>query len=119
MTIDSAGSAEGKSSEPEVGGHIHKLERVGEAFRQAEISDGDMPAESLGTLLRRLSNASIGEIEILVADLRTLRRKLQTDGDRIQRDIEAYAGLSQQVMKLTTIITDSVKKLPGSPGGRH
>ena len=45
--------------------------------------------------------------------LRTLRKKLQTDGDRIQRDIAEHAELSQQVMQLTKIISDSVKKLPG------
>jgi hypothetical protein len=39
-------------------------------------------------------------------------RKLQTDGDRIQRDIAEHAELSQQVMQLTKIISDSVKKLP-------
>jgi hypothetical protein len=44
-----------------------------------------------------------------------LRRKLQTDGDRIERDIAKHAELSQQVMQLTTIISDSVKKLPGAP----
>jgi hypothetical protein len=39
-------------------------------------------------------------------------KNLQTDGDRIQREIAEHAELSQQVMQLTTIISDSVKKLP-------
>jgi hypothetical protein len=30
--------------------------------------------------------------------LKTLHKKLQTDGDRIQRDIAEYVELSQQVM---------------------
>jgi hypothetical protein len=46
------------------------------------------------------------------AKLQTLGKKLHTDGDRIQRDIEEYAELNQQVMQLTAIIFDSVKKLP-------
>jgi hypothetical protein len=54
-------------------------------------------------------------IDNLISELQTLRRKLQTDGDRIQRDVAKYAELSQQVMQLTTIISDSVKKLPGAP----
>ena len=54
----------------------------------------------------------MGEIDNLIGDLQTLRRKLQTDGERIQRDIAEYAELSQQVMQLTKIISDSVKKLP-------
>ena len=82
--------------------------------RQTERSDGEMSGEHLGTLLRQVSKASMGEIDSLVAELRTLHKKLQTDGDRIQRDIAEHAELSQQVMQLTKIISDSVKKLPGT-----
>jgi hypothetical protein len=41
-----------------------------------------------------------------------LLRKLQTDGDRIQVDIEEYTDLNQRVRQLTTIVSDSVEKLP-------
>ena len=58
---------------------------------------------------------SIGEIDSLISELQTLRRKLRTDGERIQRDIRDYAELSQQVMQLTTIISESVGKLPRGP----
>jgi hypothetical protein len=58
----------------------------------------------------------MGEIANLISELQTLRKKLQTDGDRIQRDIAEHAELSQQVMQLTTIISDSVKKLPRASG---
>jgi hypothetical protein len=83
--------------------------------RQTESSDGEMSGEYLGTLLRQVSKASMGEIESLIVELKTLHKKLQTDGDRIQRDIAEYVELSQQVMQLTTIISDSVKKLPHGP----
>ncbi len=82
---------------------------------QTESSDGEKPGQHLGTLLGQVSKTSIGEIDSLISELQTLRRKLQTDGDRIQRDISEYAELSQQVMQLTTIISDSVKKLPHGP----
>ncbi len=72
--------------------------------------------EHLGNLLAQLSRTSLGEIDSLISELQTLRRNLQTDGDRIERDIASYAELSQQVMQLTTIISDSVKQLPGTPG---
>ena len=75
-----------------------------------------MSATDLNKSLRRLSETSTREIENLVGELQTLRRKLQTDGNRIQRDIEQYAELSQQVMRITTIISDSVKKLPEARG---
>jgi hypothetical protein len=82
------------------------------AERRAGSSDGEMSAEHLGTLLRQVSKTSIGEIDSLIAELKTLHKKLQTDGDRIQRDIAEHAELSQQVIQLTKIIFDSVKKLP-------
>jgi len=81
--------------------------------RQTESSEGGVSGEHLGTLLRQVSKTSIREIDDLIVELRTLHKKLQTDGDRIQRDIAEHADLSQQVMQLTKIISDSVKKLPG------
>jgi hypothetical protein len=42
----------------------------------------------------------------------TLHKKLQADGDRIQLDIEGYAELNRCVMQLTTIVADSVGKIP-------
>jgi hypothetical protein len=86
-----------------------------ELQRQTESSDAEMSGEHLGTLLRQVSKASMGEIESLIVELKTLHKKLQTDGDRIQRDIRDYAELSQQVMQLTKIISESVGKLPRGP----
>jgi len=87
-----------------------------EPERQTESNDGEMSGEHLGNLLRQVSKASVGEIDGLLSELQTLRGKLRTDGDRIQRDIAEHAELSQQVMQLTKIISDSVKKLPGRSG---
>jgi hypothetical protein len=85
-------------------------------LRQTENGDGEGSAEHLSTLLRQVSKASMGEIESLIVELKTLHKKLQTEGDRIQRDIAEHAELSRQVMQLTNIISDSVKKLPAEPG---
>ena len=80
--------------------------------RAAESSDGELSAEGLGDLLGRVSKNSTSEIDSLIGELQRLRRKLQTDGDRIQREIEEYHALTQQVMQLTGIISDSVRNLP-------
>ena len=81
--------------------------------QQTESNDGETSGEHLGTLLRQMSKTSIGEIDSLIVELKTLHKKLEPDGDRIQRDIADHAELSQQVVQLTKIISDSVKKLPG------
>ncbi len=117
MTIaEPLASAEDKSLELEIGRTIPKRARTGAAFRQTESGDGEPAADDLGTLLRQVSKSSMGEIDNLISELQTLRRKLQIDGNRIERDIAKYAELNQQVMQLTTIISDSVKKLPQASG---
>ena len=117
MTIaEPLASAEDKSLELEIGRTIPKRARTGAAFRQTESGDGEPAADDLGTLLRQVSKSSMGEIDNLISELQTLRRKLQIDGNRIERDIAKYAELNQQVMQLTTSISDSVKKLPQASG---
>jgi methyl-accepting chemotaxis protein len=88
---------------------------AGETFRQIENSDDEVAANRLDDLLRRASEVSTGEIESLIAEFQGLRKKLQTDLSRIQRDIAKYRELSQGVMQLTTSISDGTKKLPAAP----
>ena len=99
------GSAEtNKSSEMNFGEII--------STRDAVHTNGDFEAQSAGPLVRQLSEASRREIEDLVGKLMAYHKKLQTDGDRIQLDIEDYADLSHHVRQLTTIVCDSVGKIP-------
>jgi hypothetical protein len=101
-------SAEDNSLESEIVPTVPTVPRAGAAFRRTENGDREPSAESLGNPLHQLSRLSMGEIDSLISELQTLRRKLQTDGDRIEWDIAKYAELNQQVMQLTTIISDSV-----------
>ena len=77
----------------------------------AETNDGEKSAGNLGELLDQVSKTSVGEVDGLIGELRQLRAKLQADGDRIKRDIEQYETLSQQVVQLTKIISDSLATL--------
>ena len=47
------------------------------------------------------------EVDLLIHELQTLRRKLQTERERIERDVAEYTTLS-----LTKIVVDGVKQLP-------
>jgi dsDNA-specific endonuclease/ATPase MutS2 len=108
-----------QSLEVELAGNIQELARgSGAVFRQAETGDGELSAENLAALLRRVAESSTREVDNLIVDLQALRRKLNSDGNRIQREITDYTELSQQVMQLTNIISESVKKLPASSIGR-
>jgi hypothetical protein len=79
---------------------------------QVERGDLKVSAEELAVLLRRLSDTSLRELDHLINQLQKLRTHLRTASDRIQNDIAGYAELSQQTMRLTSIIVDSVNKLP-------
>jgi hypothetical protein len=80
--------------------------------RQIKNSHDDTEVHDVGTLLHRISETPRQEIECLVGKLMELHKKLQSDGIRIHFDIENYADLNQRVMQLTTIVADSVGKLP-------
>ena len=91
--------------------NVYKLPSARAAEKE---EDDQMPSENLSELLGRVSKNSTGEIDSLIGDFEQLRRKLQTDHERIQRDIEEYAALSQQVMQLTKTISGSVEKVRAS-----
>jgi hypothetical protein len=108
------GSAEiNQSSEMGVSRNTHKLPHASGALCHGENGDGEVAANSLEALLRRVSEVSTGEIENLVDEFHGLRQKLQTDLSRIQRDLAKYRELSQAVMQLAANISDSMKELPG------
>jgi hypothetical protein len=107
-----------RAAEVELDGKIHELvRRDSSAFSQTD-SDSELAANNLSTLLRRVSGNSTSEIDNLIGELRLLREKLQADGNRVERDMVEYAALSQSVVEMTRIITESmmqVKKMPKAP----
>jgi hypothetical protein len=78
--------------------------------RAAESEDDQIPAENLSELLGRVSK----EIDSLIGEFQRLRGKLRIDSERIQREIEEYNALSQQVMQLTKTVSESVEKVRAS-----
>ena len=95
---------------PQFEAPIYKLPTA----RAAERENDQMPTENLSELLGRVSNNSTGQIDNLVGDFARLREKLQTDGERIQREVEEYRALSEQVMQMTKTISESVEKVRAS-----
>jgi hypothetical protein len=98
-----------ESLEVEIGRSLHALKGTTAVPRPASAAD------NLGALLRRMTKLSMGEVESLINELHRLRKKLETDGDLIERAIARHSEHSQGVMQLTTIIADNVKRLPSSP----
>jgi mevalonate pyrophosphate decarboxylase len=108
-------SAEFKATDLDIKENVRTLTNAGAVFRQGDNSNSDATTSSLSALLRRVSGNSTREIDTLIGDLRDLREKLHSDGERIHREIVEYAALSQQVTQLSKIISESVKRLPEAP----
>jgi len=114
MVSKSLISVKDKPAEPELEGNIRTVVWDSAAARKAVVEgeDDQMSAGDLAASLRQVSKESIDEIDHLIAELQTLRKKLKTDGDRIERDIMQHAALSEQATKLTKIVFEGVKQLP-------
>ena len=67
-------------------------------------------ANSIHSLLDRVSGSSVTEIDSLIADLRNVREFLKSEGERVQREIASYAQLSQVAMTSVKIIAESMSQ---------
>jgi len=67
-------------------------------------------------LVSGISVRSIQEIDHLIAGLQGLREKLNSDGDRLHRDIAQHAAFSQSIVDLTKIVTDGMTSVSKSGG---
>ena len=110
----------GRASEESQSGSASQVEgELGELIRrdvaqlrrpQLVEPPGDAAVSQVNTLIDRVSGASVREIEKLIAELESLRDFLQTEGQRVQREISGYAQLSQSAMSSTKIMVESVAK---------
>jgi hypothetical protein len=103
------------SLEGDIARKVYEMPRLNSASRQVEAGPEEMSADNLHTLLGRVAEASMHEVETLINRLYGLRETLASDGVRIQNDIARYAEFNQGTMQLATIISDGLKKIPGAP----
>lgn len=65
-------------------------------------------SESVSILVQRVAGASLGEIDGVIDDLRGMREFLRNEGERVQREIAAYATVSQSAANSVRTIAESV-----------
>jgi Zn-dependent M16 (insulinase) family peptidase len=66
------------------------------------------PGNDYADLMSGISVQSIQEIDRLIAGLEGVREKLNSDGDRLHREIAQYGAFSQSVVELTKIVSDAM-----------
>jgi uncharacterized protein (UPF0218 family) len=92
---------------------LSKLEsEIGELVRRdttaPRLQQGNDDELNVGSLVQKVSGASGQEVEKLIAELQTLRGKLQNEAARVQREIVGYAVLLQDARKSIETISDSL-----------
>jgi hypothetical protein len=71
----------------------------------------DQPTEvvaSVNSLVQRVAGASLREMQNVIWELESLRDFLQSEGERVQREISNYAQLTQAAMSSTRTIADNM-----------
>ncbi|MCF8477340.1 MAG: hypothetical protein K9G60_09925 [Pseudolabrys sp.] len=76
---------------------------------------GDPIADNLNALIRRVSGASMEEIDRVILELQGVRDMLRQEGDRVSREVAGYASLSHAAMTAMTVIADSLTQWKGAP----
>jgi len=72
-------------------------------------------ADNLNALIRRVSGASMEEIDRVIADLQAVREMLRHEGERVTREVAGYASLSHAAMTAMKVIGESVSQWKSAP----
>jgi hypothetical protein len=100
-----------------VEGEIREFVRRDVAFlrRQRNEGDTDPVSDNLNSLIRRVSGASMEEIDRVILELQGVRDMLRNEGERVSREIAGYASLSHAAMTAMKVIADSLKQWKEGP----
>jgi len=101
----------GKGGAASIGGtetdtEIAPLIRKGGA---ASIAETETDTE-IAPLIQKVGAASIAEIDRLIAELQEAKSYLQSEGERIEREMVRYANLTQMALASAMIIFDAVSQ---------
>lgn len=70
----------------------------------------ETPPDNVSSLVQRVAGASLGEIDHVMEELRTMREFLRAEGDRVQREIAGYATVSQAAAASMKVISESMEQ---------
>jgi hypothetical protein len=93
-------------------GDIREFVRRDVAFLRRQRPDAEPlsepVADNLNGLIRRVSGASMEEIDRVILELQGVREMLRSEGERVGREIAGYASLSHAAMTAMKVIGDSL-----------
>jgi hypothetical protein len=105
---EQATAAAAAAAVEQVEGEIRAFVRRDLSVFRRRQEGGDATVDSIGSVIERVSSASVGEIERVMTELANVRDMLRGEGERVQREVSGYASLSQTAMTSMKIIGDSL-----------
>ena len=100
-------------------GEIREFVRRDVALLRRQRLDGEAVAEpiadNLSVLIRRVSGASMEEIDRVILELQGVRDMLRHEGERVGREIAGYASLNHAAMTAMKVIADSLAQWKNAP----
>lgn len=106
-------------------GEIREFVRRDVSFLRRPRSEAEPASdpvnENLNALIRRVSGASMEEIDRVILELQGVRDMLRNEGERVGRELAGYASLSHASMTAMKVIADSLtqwKSAPNNPSDR-
>jgi hypothetical protein len=100
-----------------VEGEIREFVRrdVAHLRRPRPEAEEDPAAQNLNSLIRRVSGASMEEIDRVILELQAVRDMLRNEGERVTREISGYASLSHAATTSMKVIADSLTQWRSGP----
>jgi hypothetical protein len=109
MTIIRAVKHEDTSvPEPQVEDEIGQVVQGSVAHARKAQREETAGVSNLNSVIKRISGASIVEIEEIIRQLQGLRDYLRHEAERVQREIADYGQMSHAAAKSTKIIAESL-----------
>ncbi len=100
-------------------GEIREFVRRDVSFLRRPRSEAEPAAdpvnENLNALIRRVSGASMEEIDRVILELQGVRDMLRSEGERVGRELAGYASLSHASMTAMKVIADSLTQWKSAP----
>lgn len=100
-------------------GEIREFVRRDVAFLRRQprpvTTENEPVSNNLNSLIRRVSGASMEEIDRVILELQGVRDMLRHEGERVTREVAGYASLSHAAMTAMKVIGDSLTQWKTNP----
>ena len=94
----------------EIEGQIREFVRRDVASLRKPQPEIPSHAADVSPLIQRVAGASMTEIENLIGELQRMRDFLRSEGERVQRELAAYAQVSETSIRHAQIRSDNMEQ---------